>query len=446
MTSTELPRISRRLPPLDGLLDNILDEAIRARRRRVTVADNPAMNLTALRVTDSTLDRLVRSAAMYGHDAAQQLEARIGSLRGDAQEAAVFLRIALAVQAQEASLTELVARHHDACPRAVRDACWFYPVPNGPLSDKAGHLLKLFEAGSDNAPLRLLAIELAGLRGEARLRGQLLALLDDAEYAASAHLALARMGEASDATRRYAAQCMATGVPEQIGMAMELMACDPRIADEGLLRQALAPGVDPDLADAAWAVAACRDVRIALDHASVRADLPAAAQARIAAIGGYPADIIAACAAIAAADGPVTRTQADLLELTLGGVPAEARCEPNDKVDKSQALRALLLRAFRHAHIGVRNDANRAPWEPEAILSNPAQAAGIRLREGQALRAGVPPLGRALPEVSHALRRWLYIERACLAGVAFPLSPFGVSRRQDAAMMAADFVDAMQAG
>ena len=445
MTSTELPRISRRLPPLDGLLDNMLDEAMRARRRRVMVADNPAMNLTALRVTDETLDRLVRTAAMYGQEAAQQMDIRIDSLTGDAQAAAVFLRIALAVQVHEPTLAELAARHLGAFPRAVRDACWFYPVPNGPLSDKAAHLHDLFEAGGDDAPLRLLAIELAGLRGEARLRGQLLALLDDPHYSAPAQLALARMGEASATTRRYAAQCTATREPGQIGVAMELMACDPRIADDELLHQALALDVDPDVADPAWAIATCRDARAALDRASLRGDLPAALEMRMLALGGYPADIIVACGEMAAADGPITRAQADLLELTLGDVPAEARCEPNDKADKSRALRALLLRAFRQAHVGVRNDADIAAWEPQAILADPEKAARIRLRDGLALHGGVPALGRALPEVSHGLRHWLYIERACLAGHAFALSPFDVARRQDTALMAADYVDAMQA-
>ncbi|WBS02108.1 hypothetical protein OU994_28280 [Pseudoduganella sp. SL102] len=442
MTSTDIPRICRRLPPLAGLLEDMLDEAMRARRRRVMAADNPALNLNALRVADNTLDRLVQAAGMYGNDAAAELDARIGRLAGGAREAAVFLRIGLAVHTRDAALEELVARHLEAFPRAVRDACWFYPVPNGPLSDNAGYLVGLFDAGSEQVTLRHLAIELAGLRGETRLRGQLQALLDDPECAAPAHVALARMGQATTATRHYAAQCMTTGKPGPIGVAMELMACDPRIADEDLLRQAL--GVDPDSADAAWAIAASRDARKVFDHAATRGDLPAGLHMRIAALAGHPAGIIGACAAMAAADGPVTSAQADLLELALGAVPAEARCEPNDKADKSRALRALVLHAFRHAHVSVCNDADIGPWEPGAILADPAQAASVRLRDGMALPAGVPPLGRALPEVSHALRRWLYIERASLAGHAFALSPLDIARRQDAALMTADFVDAMR--
>lgn len=444
MTSTDIARISRRLPPLPGLLDNLLDEAMRARRRRVMGADNPALNLHALRVADNALDRLVQAAAMYGREAAARLDERIGELTGGAQEAAVFLRIALAMHTHEGAIAALAARHLAAFPRAVRDACWFYPVPNGPLSDRATCLPDLFDAGADSVPLRRLAIELAGLRGDARLRGPLQALLEDPHYAAPAHVALARLGQATGATRRYAAQCLATGDPGQIAVAMEAMACAPHIAGADLLRKAL--DADPDNADPAWAIAVSRDARAMLDEASARPGLPAGLHARITALGGFPADIVMACAAMAGAESPVTREQADLLELTLGAVPAEARCAPNDHAAKSRALRALVLQALRQAHVGVRNDADIAPWEPQAILADPVQAATVRLRGGMALPAGVPALGPAVPEVSHALRGWLYIERATLAGHAFALSPFDVARRQDAALMAAGFVDALRTG
>ncbi|MES2262214.1 MAG: hypothetical protein V4724_39825 [Pseudomonadota bacterium] len=443
-TETDIARISRRLPPLAGLLDNSLDEAVRTRRRRLMIADNPALTLNALRRTDSTLDRLIQTAAMYGQEATQQLDARIAASTGAVKEAVVFLRIAVAVQMRETTLGELAAHHVEAFPRAVRDACRFYPVPNGPLSDNASHVIDLFEHSALFPSLRLMAIELAGMRGEQSLVTQLKELLDDPLYAAPACIALARMGEATDATRSYAIECLSSDQPERRDVAMDLIACDPRISDDALLQLALA--ADPATVDAAWAIATCSDPRGVIDHAAARDDLPAALRARIAALAGYPDAIVNACAAMADADGAITANQAGLLELTLGAVPVEARCEPNDKEKKSRALRTLLLRVLRAAHIGLCNDADVDAWDVNAILANPAQAATVRLRDGLIFPVGVPPaLGRALPEVPHALRGWLYIERACLAHHAFALSPFDTARRQDAALMIGEFVDAMRA-
>lgn len=443
MTSTDSAPDSLRLPPLAGLLDDIVDEALRARRRRVMVADNPAMTLKALRVTDNTLDRLVRTASLYGPQAVRLLDQRIAELAGDTQEAAVFLRMALSMQDRRASPAALAAHYIERFPRAVREACWFYPVPASALGDDVVHLVELFERGASCAPLRLLAIELAGLRAETRLRAPIAALLDHPDYAAPATLALARMGHADERTVRVADACLASGDPAQRALAMALVACDPRIAHERWLQQALAG--EPAGADAAWAIATCRDPRRTVERAGAHPGMPAALRARIAALAGYPDGIVAACAAMTPAEIPVDADQAGLLQLTLGAVPLEARCDPNDAAAKSAALRVLLLRVLRGAHVGLCNDADIGPWEAGALLADPARAATLRLREGAVLGASAPPLGAALLEVPHALRHWLYIERACLGRHPLALSPFDVARRQDAAMMVGQFTDAFLA-
>lgn len=443
MTSTEIARISRRLPPLGGLLDDTLDEAIRVRRRRVMVADNAALSLKALRVTDSSLDRLVQTAAMYGQEASHNLDGRVGLLTGAEKAAAVFVRIAVAVHMGETLLAELVATYINEFPRAVRDACWFYPVPNGPLSDNGNHVLDLFEKSGSSSAMRVLALELAGLRGEQRLSGQIRVLLDDPQFAAPASIALARMGESTSATQRFVEHCISSDERNDWETAMEIIACDPRLADDRLLQRALA--ADPATVDPIWAIALSREPRDIVEHAANRSDVPPGLRSRITAVAGYPADIIRACAEMAEVDGAVTPVNADILELVLGMVPVEARCEPNNKVDKSNALRSLVLRVFRGAHIALCNDADVDTWDVQAILANPAQAAKTRLRNGEVFPEGVPALGRALPEVSHSLRRWLYIERATLAQHHFSLSPFDCARRQDVAMMIGQFVDEMRA-
>lgn len=442
MTSTDTRRGSHRLPPLGGLLEDMVDEAIRARRRRVMTAEHPALNLNALRVTDGTLDRLVQGIALYGNDGPALLEARIGALDGAAREGAVFVRIALAVHTREAALAQLAEQHAQHFRAAVRDAYWFYPVPNGPFSDGGEHVALLYEYSAGNDDLRLLAVELAGLRDERALAAQMASLLDEPRYAPAARLALARMGRADDTTRRHAHDCLALRDPARNAEVNALLASDPRIADDALL--ALALEGNPATLDAAWAIASCRDPQRTGELAASRADLPAALRARVHALTGSPVGIIAACAAMAGAGGAIPADQADVLELALGMTPLEARCEPNDQAARDAALRALLLRVFRKAHIGLRNDADIGPWEAHAILADPAQARGLRLRGGAPMAPGVPALGAAVMEVTHALRQWLFIERAVSARHALSLSPFDTARRQDGVLMAAEFVDTLR--
>jgi hypothetical protein len=125
-------------------------------------------------------------------------------------------------------------------------------------------------------------------------------------------------------------------------------------------------------------------------------------------------------------------------------VPAQARTQPNVQVDKSKALLALVLQVCRQAHIAVKNDADLAAWRVEDILAKPADAAQLRVREGQRITKDVPSFGPSLLRVTHALRQWLYVERAVYGKHALALSADDVSRRQELAWMVADFADEMR--
>lgn len=442
MTSTDIPRISRRLPPLPGLLDDTLDQAIRARQRRVLIADHPGSTLAALRVSDEAIDQAVQSASLYGQDAVHQLESRIAAASGAAQDAAVFLRMALAVHTQDPALFTLAAQYAPQHQRAIRDACWFYPVPLGPFSDDSGHIVTLFHQSDDALALRLLALELAGRRNVKVLRPRIEALLTDPAQAPMAHFALACMDVASDATRHFVHHSLMAGDPAHGCIALDIAAVDPRLADDTTLDHALR--TNPAAADAAWAILAGRQPRHIYDYAQQCSDLPAAIPLRVAALTGYLDGIIAACADMADSDGPVSPMQADLLLLTLGELPVEARCQPNDRAQKSSALRALLLRVCRRAHIALHNDADRCPWDATAILAAPEQAAQVRLRGGMPWRAGIPAFVRVVNDITHALRQWLYIECATLGGHAMSLSAHDVVRRQELALMFAEFVDELR--
>jgi hypothetical protein len=70
--------------------------------------------------------------------------------------------------------------------------------------------------------------------------------------------------------------------------------------------------------------------------------------------------------------------------------------------------------------------------------------AQVRVRAGLRITQDVPALGAATYRVTHGLRQWLYVERAVYGKHAFALSAHDVSRRQELALMVADFVDEMR--
>lgn len=442
MTSTNLAQLQRRLPPLPGLLDDSLEQGIRARQRRNFIIDNPSQKLSALRVCDDAIDQILLSASLYGQDAALQLDRRIAAATGAARDAVIFLRIAIAVQTQDSQLLELTQEYLPQSYRAVRDAYWFYPVPIGALDDSSQHILALFEKCLEIPSLRPFALELAGRRDVKKLRPQIRDLQDDPLLVAAAQLALVRMGGANQASKHFIESNLLSEDDAQVSLAIDMAAIDPRLIDDTLLNQAL--DLPMDQVDAAWAIAAARHPGRLFNYALQRDELPAALWCRIVAVTGYLEGIIMVCAEIADEPGTISALHADVLELTLGEVPAEARCEPNDQQQKSKALRTLLLRLCRGAHIGLSNDADRCPWDINAMLDDPTQCDGVRLRFGKTLRDEVVAgFGIGIVELTHPLRQWLYIERASTAAHPFALSSHDVARRQEMALMVAQFAETL---
>lgn len=443
-----MAQLGRRLPPIAGLLDDSLDQAIRARQRRVLIADNPSQKLSALRVCDSAIDQALISASLYGADASLQLDARIASSSGTAREAAVFLRVALAVHTHDPALMNLVRDHLGNYPRAILEAYWFFPAPIGPFDDSVEHILALFEESKNTPTLQTLAMELIGRRDVKKLRQQLRLMPQESDLAPQVHLAMARLGDADELTKQFVSTSLLADAQKQNKIhtqaAINIAAVDPRLLDKAMLDQVLSAPYEESVAPV-WAIAACWDPQGLYRYAITRSDLPPALMLRIVALTGYISGIIVACADMANTPGAITAQQADVLILSLGNVPTEARCEPNDQEQKSKALRALLLRVCRAAHIPLNNDADRCAWDVNAILGQADQSDNLRLRAGTILRDTVPKFGSAVFEITHALRQWLFIERASTAGITFSLSALDVARRQKLALMVAEFADELNA-
>ena len=445
MTSTDVTPIGQRLPPLSGLLDDTIDQAIRKRQRRVLIIDSAERNLAALQVVDTDLDQIVRSLTLYGMDAVHQLDARIETLKATAQEAAIFLRVALAIQIRDAVLPALASRFAEqfaeriGVTRAIGDAYRFYPIPVGPFGDSSVHIVELFKQSQPGSSLRMLALELAGKRDVKQLQPDIEALLDDNIHAPLAHYALACMGVASERTKAFVQSALRSEVKQMRQLALGCVAADPRLIAETALYDAIA--AQPNDSDAAWAILAARNPRKLFEYAQSRRDLPETLMLRIVALTGYMDGIVAVCANIAASDKPITPAQADALHLALGNVPVAARANPNQPEEKSKALRELILRVCRTAHIPVCNDADIGPWDVETMLAQSERTAAVRLRGGKVLHDAVPTFNQLAFLVTHALRDWLYIERAATGKHALAMTASDVARRQELAMMVGELVD-----
>jgi hypothetical protein len=423
-------------------LEELIDQGLRARQRRNFTADHPAQNLAALSVPDAAIDRALQAATLYGTEAIPLLDQRITKASGSVKDAAVFLRIAFAVQTGEAGMVDLVVHYWADHPRAVHEALRFFPVPHNRLQDDVSHIITLFEQIQQDKALASLAIRLAGERDVKPLREAIEPLIEDPDLAADAHFALACMGGTSKSQATFVQQCLQSDDPAKISEGLQVCAVDTRLADNQDLKHAI--DVMAHEADVAWAILACRYPRQTFLYAIENDQLDTALKMRLAALTGYPDGITALCAELAEHEGGITPIEADVLALALGKIPVEVRAKPNDKTAKSRALRELLLQVFQQAHITVHNDAERCPWQPELILADPEQAVSIRLRDGKRMTNTLPVLGRAVFRVTHPLRQWLYIERALLGRHALALSAHDVSRLQEAAMMIAEVADALQ--
>jgi hypothetical protein len=442
LISTNSGLAQLRFTPIPGLLEELIDQGLGARQRGNFTVNHPAQNLAALRVPDSAIDRAVQGATLYGTEAIPLLDQRIAEESGGIQDAAIFMRIAFAVQTGEEALADLVIQYWADHPRAVHEALRFFPIPQNRLEDDHSHIITLFEQTQQDKALSSLVIRLAGERDVKALREAIEPLTEDPDLAADAHYALSCMGVATQAQASYVQQCLQSDDPSRISEGLRICEVDTRLADTHDLKNAI--DVMAHEADVAWAILACHYPRQTFIYAMGEDEQNPALNVRLAALAGYPDWVVALCAELAEREGCITPAEADVLNLVLGKVPVEVRAEPNERAAKSHALRQLLLQVFQQAHIAVHNDADRCPWQVELILADLEQAASVRLRNGKRMTNTLPALGRAVLQVTHPLRQWLYIERALLGQHALALSAYDVSRRQELALMIVEVADELR--
>ena len=307
----------------------------------------------------------------------------------------------------------------------MRDALWFFPAGHGPFDLRTDHVAALLDARDEC--VQLLGIELAGrlgvLASVPRL-GRWAQENGDGPRQRAGELALSRLGLTLP-TQAGRVQALSQGSPEDLLHALRLIAAT---GQTNLLPFASylqhAGSTDAATARLAWCLATLADPAAA--HAAAHAFAHAAAMApagldadlrhRVLALAGYPQGLIAIV-------GGLVR------------IPMEVNALPIDLAERERALRQAVLAAFRAAHVGVTNDADRCAWEPAAMLAEPDPRKSPRLRFGRGLAQAEPrrvALGAALHLMTPWMCRALYIEQSAQAKRAFArdLSAYANARTQ----------------
>lgn len=448
-TDAAASRSTNRLPRHERAFDDLIDRCLRAYQRRVLVADHPGQTLNALRVVDQEIDRDIQAAHLYGEPLRRLLDERLSTALPGQKASIVFMRTALAVQGATPvdELITLIRRGVLDQQRAVHDALRFFPVLPGMLSDHTQHIEALLQATPRYPELLPLALQLVGERDVKKALPFAQAQTQELEAPGWAHYALACLGQAKAATREYAELGLSSGNSLLIDDALRIYAVHPGLAQHEWL--SLAPRIGSRQHGIAWALSALSQPRATHDQITQFSSdaLPDDIAHRLLAITGYVDGLIRFCHTACAMDGPLTADQSDVVLMVLGQLPLQARCQPNDPAAKHQSLRQLFIEVCRQSHIALRNDADIAAWEIEQLLANPAQDGMIRLREGHRFNPSpdaVPPLTANLMQVTHALRQWLYVERAYHGQHPLALSAWDTSRRQDLALMIASTADELR--
>ena len=100
------------MPSRERLILELLDETVRARRRRLYITRGLGTRLLGLKTVDAKLDRNVRALAVFGEDTLQACSARLDETgHPQDRDALVHLRAACAVQMRDPAARD----RHLAC-------------------------------------------------------------------------------------------------------------------------------------------------------------------------------------------------------------------------------------------------------------------------------------------------------------------------------------------
>lgn len=431
------------MPSRETLIDALLDETVRARRRRLNVTRALDVRFLGLKTVDSKLDRNIRALAVFGDDALHAATQKLAGLtHAPTVDALVHVLAACAAQAASTAdhhelleqLHNLYAKNHRS---ALRDAWWFYPISRRAFDLHMQRVANMLQS-RQMLEHQLMATELAGRLGMLGCGPQIIDLLSqtpDNPLHRSGELALCRMGIAPN-TLPQRIQSLMQGGTTDVWHALRLIASSGQ-AEGASIDQLLnwAQSSEQALSRLAWCLATISNPSAAHEASINNSVMDPALRTRVLALAGFPSGLIAIVRSLTEQNTPATPAQIDALAVFLGDVPMELSADPVDPVKREEALRAAVLKTLRMAHIPVRNEAKVCEWSADVMLAEPHSPRSRRLRYGTAVRpkeGGGVALSTTVLQMGSLMRQALYIEQSVQAGrpIGAGLSAYASSRLQ----------------
>lgn len=443
------------MPSAQDLIRELLDESVRARRRRLWLSSTRDCTLYALKPVDATLDRNIQALASFGPEALQACNQKIKASAGSRadEDAAVHLLCAVAVQLPDGDqrnrdLQAFMAQYLANHAIAIRDALWFYPVGLNEFDIRHHHVVALL--ADANPAIQRLAIDILGRRGArtlAPLLRQRHLAIGTGEHALrpTYELALARLGfglpTAIDRIPRI--HQLLAGSPQDRKHALALIAASGQtgaLTSEQYLEMARTS--DAEQQRLALCLATLVDPLVCAQAISRETTIDPALRTRIMALAGWIPGLIRNIQSLTAQTGPSSAENDDMLLTVLGHVPAAAKTTVIDTVAREQQLRDAVLRCLRQCHVNVHNDADTCPWETQRLLAPEALEQPVRVRHGNRFGAGGSIPTEIASRMSSDMRQLLYWEQAgaAQAPYGFDLSPYANARLQYTVLQASEWL------
>lgn len=417
---------------MPGLAERQLAAAIRAyARRRGNLASG--LSLRGLKAVDQKLDALVRASRYYGPAMLQDLQRLAPKLVRQEEPGLAFVHVAMSQMhsASWADQKHALSQYWASHPVAVRDALWFF-------SGAETCLALLNDA--DFAFARL-GVELAGRMGLPQLLPQVHGAANRGVHVDECLLACTRMGHLPEKASGHIGDVLQGHDLARQMLILEVLA----VAGQNILQQELRayidrltasdgpteeshPGAWEAVVDTAMSIWVTRAPQQALDAVIKGLRIPNDTALRVVAVSGQIEGLLPVLAHIDGLDRALNSAEQDLVRLVFGTVPGELSNTLGDQATRRVAMRQLACTAFEANGCAGLKPEHVAQWTDPQLKERLWPLAAIRLRHGQPLKN--QHLLDACFDLSHALRKWLYVAHAHQTGQAFVLSHEDLAMRQ----------------
>jgi hypothetical protein len=418
--------------PLPGLADQQLSSAIRAYARR---AGNLAsgLSLRGIKAVDQRLDALMHAARYYGPAILQDLQGLAPKLVRQEEVGLAFVHVALS-QMHGASWAEqrsILLQHRSTHAIAVRDALWFF-------GDAKTCVALLNDT---DLSLARLGVELAGRMGLPHLLPHIYEAANRGVHVDECLLACTRVGHLPEKAEDHIKEVLEGHDLARQMLILEVLA----VAGQNLLQPELRayiarltapdgpteeshPGAWASVADTALAIWAAREPQQALDAVTKGLRVPNNTALRVAAVAGHIDGLLPVLMHVDALERALNSAEQDVVRLVFKQVPGELSNTLGDPATRRLAMRRLACDVFAANGCTGLKPEHITQWNNPEVKERLWALAPIRMRYGQPLKN--QHLLEGCFDLSHALRRWLYVAHAHQTGLPFVLSHEDLASRQ----------------